>query len=159
MSEKPEKMVKTADHERILDTLAPCGLNCLKCFAHAKGEIRLLSSKLKRSLGAFDRYAERFSKFLPVFRNYLLFKEFLSYLAQGDCLGCRRGTCRYPNCGVISCSQQMRVDFCCQCPKFPCEKTNFDPDLKRRWIEMNERMKEIGIEAYYQESRDLPRYR
>jgi len=51
------------------------------------------------------------------------------------------------------------VDFCFQCDEFPCEKTNFDPDLKRRWFQMNTRMKEIGVEAYFEETKDLPRYK
>ena len=32
-------------------------------------------------------------------------------------------------------------------------------DLHRRWLEMNNRMREIGVEAYYDETKDLPRYR
>lgn len=50
------------------------------------------------------------------------------------------------------------MDFCFQCSEFLCEKTNFDPHLQRRWVQMNERMGEIGVEGYYEESRDQPRY-
>ena len=114
---------------------------------------------MERLLGSFDNYAERFSIFLPVFANYSSFKLLLSYLAHGDCLGCRRGTCKYPNCGVIRCYKMKGVDFCFQCNEFPCEKTNFDLDLKRRWIQMNERIKEIGVKAYFEETKDLPRYK
>jgi len=147
------------EYKSILSHLAPCGLNCSKCFAFSEGMIKILSVRLEHLLGAFDRYAERFSKFLPVFANYSSFKVLLSYLAQGDCLGCRRGTCIYPNCGVIGCHKIKSVDFCFQCDEFPCEKTNFDPDLKRRWIQMNNRMKEIGVEDCYEETKDLPRYK
>ena len=51
------------------------------------------------------------------------------------------------------------MDFCFQCDEFPCHKANFDRHLERRWRQMNERMGEIGVEAYYEESKDLPRYR
>lgn len=34
----------------------------------------------------------------------------------------------------------------------------FDPNLKQRWLKMNIRMKEIGVEAYFEETRNLPRY-
>ena len=51
------------------------------------------------------------------------------------------------------------VDFCFQCSEFPCSSTNFDPDLKRRWLEMNTRMKKVGLLGFYEEVRDLPRYR
>ncbi|MFA4919928.1 MAG: hypothetical protein WC581_11855 [Thermodesulfovibrionales bacterium] len=39
-----------------------------------------------------------------------------------------------------------------------CEKTNFDPNLKERWIKINNRMKTVGVEAYYEETKDAPRY-
>jgi len=147
------------EYKDILNILAPCGLNCRKCLAYSEGEIRTHSIDLQKLLGSFDRYAERFSLFLPVFKNYPFFKELLAYFTQADCNGCRKGACKYPNCGVIACYQQKGVDFCFQCDEFPCEKTNFDPDLKRRWIQMNNRMKEVGVETYYQETKDLPRYR
>jgi hypothetical protein len=51
------------------------------------------------------------------------------------------------------------VNFCFQCGKFPCERTHFDPDLKQRWIQMNVRMKEIGVKAYFDETNGLPRYK
>jgi hypothetical protein len=145
--------------EEILKTLAPCGLNCRKCIANNDGEIKNVSVRLQELLGSFDRYAERFSDFLPVFKNYPAFKELLAYFIKADCGGCRAGACKYPNCGVRDCYKQKAVDFCFQCDEFPCEKSNFDPDLKHRWIQMNNRMKDIGVESYFQESRNLPRYR
>jgi hypothetical protein len=143
----------------ILGRLAPCGLDCTKCAGYAKGEIREHSGKLMHLLGAFERYAEKFSAFLPVFGNYPPFKEMLLHFSQANCMGCRNGKCGNPNCGVISCYQLKGVDFCFQCDEFPCNKTNFDHDLKERWIQMNNRMKEIGIQSYFEETRDLPRYR
>ncbi|MFX0065957.1 MAG: DUF3795 domain-containing protein [Candidatus Hermodarchaeota archaeon] len=147
------------EYKEILNILAPCGLNCRKCFAYSEGDIKHSSIQLQTLLGSFDRYAERFSKFLPIFKNYPSFKELLTYFTQVDCKGCRKGSCEYPNCGVIKCYQDKKVDFCFQCDEFPCEKTNFDPDLKRRWIEMNTEMKKIGVEAYFDKIKDLPRYR
>ena len=43
-------------------------------------------------------------------------------------------------------------------PVSSCDKTNFDPHLEERWRKMNIRMKEIGVEAYYEETKDLCRY-
>jgi hypothetical protein len=147
------------EYEEILSILAPCGLNCRKCIAYNEWEIKTVSLKLQELLGSFDRYAERFSTFLPVFKNYPAFKELLAYFTEADCTGCRAGLCKYPNCGVRDCYKQKGVDFCFQCDEFSCEKSNFDPDLKRRWIQMNNRMKEVGIESYFQKNRNLPRYR
>ncbi len=154
MNERKDKTVQD-----IVQTLAPCGLNCRKCFAFSDGEIRLLSQRLKELLGNFDNYTERISRFLPVFKNYSSFKILLHYLAEGDFLGCRNGTCKYLNCGVFKCYKGKGVDFCFQCKEFPCEKTNFDPDLHRRWLEMNNEMKKMGKEAYFEKSMKLPRYR
>lgn len=146
------------EDNEILSRLAPCGLDCSKCVGFADGNIRETSEKLLHLLGNFDRYAERFSGFLPVFRNYTQFKEVLTHFSQAGCQGCRNGACGYPDCGVVSCYRDKGVDFCFQCDEFPCDKTNFDPDLKQRWLKMNRRMKEIGVEAYFEETRDMPRY-
>jgi len=145
--------------EAILNTIAPCGLNCIRCFAHAQGAIRKLSADLAAQLGAFDRYAERFASFLPVFRGYPQFGEVLSYLARGSCTGCRSGTCHNAECRVRTCHREQKVDFCFQCCRFPCEQHGLGADLKLRWIRMNERMREIGIEAYLEETMNEPRYR
>jgi hypothetical protein len=145
--------------EDILRELAPCGLNCRKCMAYADGAIRKTSEELQRLLGSFDNYAERFSAFLPAFKDYPAFKELLAHFTQADCRGCRAGDCKFPKCGVLACCQARNIDFCGQCDEFPCEKTSFDPDLKRRWTQMNCRIKELGVEAYYEETKDEPRYK
>ncbi|MFX0106292.1 MAG: DUF3795 domain-containing protein [Candidatus Hodarchaeota archaeon] len=146
------------EYTDILKTIAPCGLNCYKCFANSEGRIRKTSLKLKNLLGSFDIYAKRFSLFLPIFKKYPSFKGLLTYLSEDNCPGCRIGSCLYPDCGVRNCYKEKEVDYCFQCDEFPCEKTNFDPHLKRRWIQINNRMKHIGIKSYYEETKDLPRY-
>jgi len=146
-------------YEDILRELAPCGLNCRKCLAHKDGAIKKTSEELQRLLGSFDNYAERFSAFLPVFMNYPAFKELLTYFTQADCRGCREGDCKFPKCGVLACCQAKGIDFCSQCDEFPCERTSFDTDLKRRWIQMNSQMKEVGVEACFVETKDSPRYK
>lgn len=145
-------------YEEIVAQLAPCGLNCRKCMAFEDGDIKATSMQLQKLLGSFDNYAERFSAFLPAFKNYPAFKELLTHFTRGDCRGCRSGDCKFPNCGVLPCTQAKGVDFCGQCDEFPCNKPGFDEDLRRRWLQMNTRIKEIGVEAYYEETKDLPRY-
>jgi len=146
------------EYDEILKILAPCGLNCSKCMACADGDIKKHSRELKRLLGSFDSYAERFSNFIPVFKHYLSFKELLDYFAQADCKGCRQGDGKYPDCGIAQCYKDKNVDFCFQCNEFPCDKSHFDPNLKERWIKINNRLKEIGVGAYVEETKDLPRY-
>jgi len=82
------------EYQEILSFLAPCGLNCRKCFVYSKGEIGHHSKKLQELLGSFDIYAERFSRFLPQFKDYPSFKKMLAYFAAPDCLNCRQGTCK-----------------------------------------------------------------
>ena len=138
--------------QAILNTVAPCGLNCVKCFAREGGSIQVLSQELQKNLGDFDIYAERFTELLnePVFSNYPQFKEMLAYFAQANCKGCRNEQCKlFSQCGVRTCHQEMNVDFCFECSEFPCEKTNFDTHLKNRWVKINERIREDGIEKYY----------
>ena len=147
--------------EKILNVLAPCGLNCEKCFAHVDGEIRQYSRKLKDNLGNFAAYAERFAILLddPVLKKYPYFQAMLNYLAGENCKGCRKENCKlFNNCGVRSCHQEKGVDFCFQCDEFPWDKTNFDVNLQKRWVAINERIRQIGIEKYYAETRDKPRY-
>ena len=73
--------MKKADSEFIKGRIAPCGLHCGKCFAFSDGEISYHSNELKRSLGNFDVYAQRFVDLLdePVFAKYPDFKEFLPH--------------------------------------------------------------------------------
>lgn len=149
------------EEEYIKHRLGPCGLHCGKCFAFEEGEIRQLSRKLEQALGNFDVYAQRFAEMLeePVFRKYSDFKEFLHYLAKVSCKGCRKEECKlFKGCNVRSCSEEKGADYCFQCEDFPCAHTGFDEHLYQRYVKINEKMKENGVEAYYKEVKDQARY-
>jgi hypothetical protein len=149
------------DYEQIKTRLAPCGLHCRKCFAFIDGDIKKLSTQLKDNLGNFDVYAERFVDLInePVFSKYPDFKELLSLLSSADCKGCRKEKCKiFKNCKVRNCYEEKGVDFCFQCPDFPCNITGFDEHLTKRSVSINMRIKEIGVEKYYNEIKDKPRY-
>lgn len=145
----------------ILEGLAPCGLSCEKCFAHVDGDICKYARLLKEKLGNFAVYAKRFETLLgdPIFSKYPDFSAMLDYLAQGNCRGCRHEQCKlFKACGVRACHQAKGVDFCHACDEFPCDHTGFDEHLHRRWIKLNERIREAGIEQYHEETKDQPRY-
>lgn len=149
------------DRETIKEALAPCGLNCETCFAHVDGAIRKHSLALKDALGNFGPYAKRFETMLnkPVFGNYPAFKELLDYLAGENCRGCRHEQCKlFAECGVRPCHQEKDVDFCYECEEFPCAKTNFDQGLQERWVALNRKIREIGLEAFYEKSKNRHRY-
>lgn len=148
-------------YEFIKKRLAPCGLHCGKCFAFTDGDISIYSRKLKESLGNFDIYAARFVDLLnePIFLKYSEFKYFLSHLSSGSCNGCRAEQCKlFKSCQVRACSETKNVDFCFQCNEFPCNQTGFDEHLYKRHVDINERMKKVGIERYYEEVKNLSRY-
>jgi len=147
--------------EQIKDCLAPCGLCCETCFAHVDGDIRKYSLKLKEKLGNFQINAKRFETLLdnPVFKKYTAFKEMLDYFASENCKGCRNEQCKlFKDCGVRPCHQEKEIDFCYQCDEFPCDRTNFDSGLYKGWVMINEKIKKIGLENFYEKTRIRPRY-
>jgi hypothetical protein len=149
------------DYEQIKNRLAPCGLHCGKCFAFIDGDIKDYSKKLLESLGSFDIYASRFVDLLdePVFGKYPDFKVMLSYFSTVECQGCRKERCKiFKDCKVRDCHEQKQVDFCFQCSDFPCNNTGFDEHLNKRSVDINLKMKETGVEAYYLSIKDKPRY-
>lgn len=153
--------MKKTDRASILKRIAPCGLHCGKCFAFTDGDIRRHADSLRRALGNFDIYARRFETMLdePVFAKYPEFGAFLRYLSDTSCQGCRAEKCKlFKTCNVRTCSKKHGVEFCFQCERFPCTDTGFDEHLRRRHIAINERLREIGIERYYEETKDTPRY-
>ena len=147
--------------EKIKSAIAPCGLSCEKCFAHVDGDIRRYSLKLKEKLGKFENYAKRYETLLgdPVFKKYTNFKEMLEFFASENCKGCRNEQCKmFKNCGVRNCHQKKLVDFCYQCDEFPCDRTNFDENLYKAWLRINEIIKNEGLEKYHQKTVRRPRY-
>jgi hypothetical protein len=149
------------EYEQIKQRLAPCGLHCGKCFAFVDGDIKNYSKRLKESLGDFGIYAQRFVDMIdePVFGKYEDFNELLDYFASVNCAGCRKERCKiFKGCKVRDCHEKKSVDFCFQCSDFPCNDTGFDQHLYQRSVEINRRMNEIGIEKYYEEIKDKPRY-
>ena len=65
----------------ICEITAPCGIDCKKCIAFSDGYMKETSTRLMESLGPnFDAHAKRFSKFYPIMKNYLSFKEMTQFL-------------------------------------------------------------------------------
>ncbi|MGE0079542.1 MAG: DUF3795 domain-containing protein [Bacteroidales bacterium] len=139
----------------------PCGLLCEKCFAFENGAIQHHAKQLADSLGNFDNYAKRFETLLnePKFAKYPDFKDFLLLLSSGNCKGCRKQQCHlFTACKVKQCYTEKAVDFCYECSSFPCNNTGFDENLHNRWLAINKKIREIGIDNYYKEVKDKPRY-
>lgn len=149
------------EYDLIRNRLAPCGLHCGKCFAFKDGDIVKNSIQLRKALGNFDVYAERFVELLqePVFKKYAEFREMLEFFSGTTCSGCRKEKCKlFKNCKVRLCAEQKGVDFCFHCPDFPCGNTGFDEHLNERSVKINRQMARIGVESYYDSIKDQPRY-
>lgn len=147
--------------DNLFDKFGPCGLLCEKCFAFEKGKIKHHAEQLKECLGGFDNYAKRFVTLLeePVFDKYNEFKALLNLFSQGSCQGCRKQECHlFKTCGVKQCYKDKNIDYCYQCIDFPCNNSGFDENLKQRWLKINHKIREIGLEKYYSEVKDKPRY-
>jgi hypothetical protein len=117
--------------------------------------------KLKEKLGNFHIYAKRFETMLdnPIFKKYADFKEMLDYFASENCKGCRNEQCKlFKGCGVRVCHQKRELDFCYLCDAFPCDQTNFDPGLYKRWVAINKIIQKKGIKQYAEKAGTHPRY-
>lgn len=145
----------------LVSKFGPCGLLCEKCFAYNSGQIRHHAEQLKNNLGEFDNYAKRFVTLLdePIFNKYADFKELLNLLSSNNCQGCRKQECHlFKDCKVRNCYKGKGIDYCYECEDFPCDNTGFDDNLKQRWLNINQKIREIGLESYYNEVKDKPRY-
>jgi len=145
----------------VKDKIGPCGLLCEKCYAYNQGPVQYHAEQLRTCLGDFYLYAQRFATLLnePRFGNYPAFKDFLLLLSSGNCKGCRKQVCHlFTDCKVNKCHKENKVDYCFQCTRFPCQNTGFDENLYQRWLAINKRIRETGLENYYNEVKDKPRY-
>jgi hypothetical protein len=89
------------EYSDILDHLVPRGLSFGRCFVSINVDIGHHDKKLQSLLGNFDIYAERFSNFLPEFKDYPSFKKMLAFFTVSDCPNYRLGTCKYINCDLV----------------------------------------------------------
>ncbi|HWP98759.1 MAG TPA: DUF3795 domain-containing protein [Syntrophomonadaceae bacterium] len=146
------------EYKEVVSRLAPCGLDCSRCADYADGEIHQLSARLSELLKGYLRVARVRADINPILTYYPQFEEILKSLAQAACSGCRGNNVLCPiECVASQCTREKGVDFCFQCGEFPCSK-QIDPHTQERWLKYNRRMKEIGVEQFYDEQSRRPRY-
>jgi hypothetical protein len=146
------------NRDALLEKIAPCGLVCHTCVAAKAGIVRQHGQALLTFLESFDQYAERLSAYEPRLKSYPDFLAVLQLIGEASCEGCRDGVCRFPGCEIAPCAREKGVDFCYECDSFPCDKADFEPLLKVKWLTANGRMKEIGAKAYFEEVKDSTHY-
>ena len=147
------------DYDDAVQNLSPCGIDCGRCADNENGEIRQVSLRLLELLGQYDRLAKLKAERNPAFADYARFSDILRSFSQAACSGCRGGhvLCPLAACRAKTCQLEKDIDFCFQCDEYPCDE-QFSGALRDRWIRINDRMKEIGAAAYYQEQLKKPRY-
>jgi hypothetical protein len=147
------------EYEDIVDRLAPCGLDCSRCIYYDGGIIKRSALELREALTGFDNVAPMVAKTMaPVLRHYGHFREVLDLFAGATCEGCRAGGPTLPFCAARVCFREKEVDFCFQCDEYPCGRNTYPPNLAARWRRYNDRMREVGVERFYEESLQRPRY-
>ncbi|HEX3020072.1 MAG TPA: DUF3795 domain-containing protein [Chitinispirillaceae bacterium] len=147
------------DYTEVLGQLAPCGLDCGRCVRFKNGDLARAAKTLEKGLQGFGNMVERMAQHNPELKGYSQFEAILNILAKADCIGCRQGSTNcLPTCTIRTCFKKKGVDFCGECTDFPCDQSPFPGPLKQRWIDMNQKIKVIGAESYYEEQFKKPRY-
>jgi hypothetical protein len=97
------------------------------------------------------------------------FQNTLQYLGGASCPGCRNnppsnkdGWGCLEGCVIPACVKERGVDFCAECDEFPCQKAKdffTTPEMTSSyWENGSRRIKEVGIEAYFEEKKDVSHY-
>lgn len=159
-------MNKEKVSEEILNAIAPCSMFCSTCTGCQYGKI---SECAKELLRLFDGHEEFLDKNLTsAYRHKLdefkIFTKKLKKYAYPKCGGCRNNPaigCSIKGCIIPKCIKERNVDFCANCSEFPCSKVNetiYKKTTIRKWLDGNTKIKELGIEKYYEENKNVPHY-
>lgn len=159
-------------NEILLDYVAPCSLLCYACPSLKNGPV---SECAKRLHNYWEGYCEFRSEYLPEENRSAWHSEFnafdntLHFLGGASCPGCRNnppsnkgGWGCLEGCVIPTCVKERGVDFCAECDEFPCQKAkNFFATHNwtgEDWENGNRRIKEVGINAYFDEKKDVSHY-
>lgn len=145
-------------YEEVVERLAPCGLDCSRCYAREGGDIQSAALALREALAGFEHMAPRIEGRYPALAHYEHFREVLDLACAGGCPDCRSGGPEMPFCAARTCFREKGVDFCFQCDEYPCERNSYPENMAVRWHRYNDRMREVGVVQFYREQRRLPRY-
>ncbi|WP_432409567.1 DUF3795 domain-containing protein [Wukongibacter sp. M2B1] len=145
-------------YEMAVKELAPCGIDCSRCVAYENGDIVNLSKELKEKLINFEKFAKKMEKLVPAFKDYEGFINILDHFSKGKCHGCRNGDALNTACATKDCHKIEKVDFCFQCGNYPCSNNSYNDDLYDKWKSNNDKMKNNGVEVFYDSQKKRTRY-
>ncbi len=152
--------------EAILKAIAPCSLCCYACPAMKGGAVEETSKKLLHYLEGYQDFLEESlpKKYRSYAKKIGAFTEQLEHQAHPSCNGCRdntHGKCCIKGCFILDCTQKHGVEFCAYCNEFPCSKLTedvFGATTISEWKKGNLRIKEVGIERFYEEATSRSHY-
>ena len=121
------------EKQNILNAVAPCGIDCINCPLHEKN----ITEEMKNRLAAMMKTDPE----------------------KMVCQGCRsdqRAVICPADCPTLTCSREKGVDFCFECPDFPCEKLNPAADRADKLphnlkVYNSCRMKKMGLQKWLEE--------
>lgn len=157
------------DREKLLHYVAPCSLLCYTCPGLKDGVVAECASKLCRYFEGYYDFndANLPEKFRGMLDEFKVFHNRLERYSRRHCPGCRNNpganTGCIPGCVVPECVKAHGVDFCGDCPEFPCQKARefFDtvnPVIGADWENGGQRIRDVGIDAYFEEKKDVSHY-
>ncbi|WP_167954876.1 DUF3795 domain-containing protein [Anaerosporobacter faecicola] len=157
------------EKKEVLQYIAPCSLCCFTCPAMKEGAIAQCARKLCTLFeGYYDfndaNIAKENRSWLSDFADF--YKKLEQYTQPG-CPGCRNnptpGKGCIEGCIIPSCVKEHGVDVCAECIEFPCKKAKeffqgINQVIGYDWEKGNKRIQEIGIQAYFEEKKEVSHY-
>ncbi len=131
--------------------IAYCGLNCRLC--NLTTILPEAATKLLRIMRD-DGWEHYGSQLYPEFRD---FWKVLGSLAQmkESCPLCKGG-CGNPECSFRICAKSKGLEICAECDEYPCQPLReFYSGHYAKLAGNNERIREIGLEAWLEEQQEL----
>lgn len=153
-------------NEEILKNIAPCSMFCSTCTGCQYGQISYHAKELLNLLEGHEEFLDKNLKTNYRYKldEFRIFKKKLQKYAYPKCHGCRNGRangCSIKNCLIPDCTKEHQVNFCADCPEFPCNKVNdsiYKPTTIDKWLKGNTKIKEEGLSKYYHQNKDNPHY-
>lgn len=155
--------------QKLLHYVAPCSLFCYTCPGLKDGAISESATKLCNYFkGYYDfndaNMPEQYRSWLKDFES---FYGKLNGYTKSKCPGCRNnpssGMGCIEGCVVPRCAKDHGIDFCAECSEFPCQKAKdffatINNVIVQDWENGNQRIKEVGIENYFNEKKNVSHY-
>lgn len=158
--------LKSKVSEDILNAIAPCSMFCSTCTGCQYGQISYHAKELLRLLEGHEEFLDKNLEkdYRHKLDEFKAFSAKLKKYAYPKCAGCRNGkanSCSIKGCIIPECIKQHNVDFCAECQEFPCNKVNETIYTKKtieKWKNGSKKIKECGIQKYYESHKNLPHY-